>query len=85
MVAVFGNPPGYYSQSFLESRNRLFVQEYNLRVQQPLTYNPNLYEMRIDYQPDTNYGYDLNYQLYNYFIYFQLQYNQKLTSFIPRI
>lgn len=78
-------PPGYYSQNFLESRNRLLVQEYNLRVEQPLTFDPNLYEMRIDYQPNINYGYDLNYQLYNYFIYFQLQYKQQLTSFIPRI
>lgn len=78
-------PPGYYSQSFLESRNRLLVQEYNLRVLQPMQYNPNLYEMRIDYQPNINYGYDLNYQLYNYFIYFQLQYKQKLSSFTPRI
>ncbi len=65
-------PSGYYSQNFLESRNRLFVQEYNLRVQQPLTFNPNLYEMPIEYQANINYGYDLNYQLYNYFIYFPL-------------
>lgn len=41
-------PSGYYSQNFLESRNRLLVQEYNLRVQQPLTCNPNLYEMPIE-------------------------------------
>lgn len=78
-------PPGFYSQSFLENRNQLFVQEYNLRVLQPMQYNPNLYELRIDYQPNINYGYDLNYQLYNYFIYFQLQYKQKLSSFTPRI
>lgn len=77
--------PGFYSQSFLESRNRLFVQEYNLRVMQPQRYNPNLYELRIDYQSNINYGYDLNYKLYNYFIYFQIQYKQQLSSFIPRI
>lgn len=78
-------PQGFYSKSFLEARNRLLVQEYNLRVQQPMTYNPNLYEMRIDYNSNIDYGYDLNYQLYNYFIYFQLQYKQQLTSFTPRI
>ena len=77
-------PSSYYSQNFLESRNRLLVQEYNLRVKQPLTFNPNFYEMPIEYQANINYGYDLNYQLYNYFIYFQLQYKQQLTSFIPR-
>ncbi|MFC4721955.1 DUF6146 family protein [Geojedonia litorea] len=78
-------PEGYYSQSFLESRNRVYVQAWNQRVQQPFNYNPNLYEMQIDYQPFIDYGYDVNYKLYNYFIYFQLTYKQRLSSFIPRI
>jgi len=76
---------GYYSQNYLETRNLLAVQEYNLRVQQPNRYNPNLYPFRIEYYSGINYGYELNYQLYNYFIYFQLHYNQRLTSIQPRI
>jgi len=78
-------PKGYYTQQFLENRNRLFVTEWNNRVLQPLRYAPNLYEMQIDYQPHIDYGYEVNYKLYYYFIYFQIQYKQQLTGFAPRI
>ena len=78
-------PQGYYSQSFLESRNRLLVREWNLRAMQPSMYDPNLYQVQIDYKPEIDYGYELNYKLYNYFIYFQLTNNQKLSTLIPRI
>ncbi len=78
-------PEGYYSQSFLENRNSIMVVNWNQRVLQPHTYNPNLYEMQIDYDPHIDYGYEVNYKLYNYFIYFQRKYNQRLGPFIPRI
>lgn len=78
-------PKGYYSKSFLESRNHLYVVEWNNRVLNPSRYNPNLYEMQIDYNPTINYGYEVNYKLYYYFIYFQRTYKQQLTGFVPRI
>jgi hypothetical protein len=78
-------PEGYYSQSFLENRNYLMVLEWNQRVLQPMRYNPNLYELQIDYIQNIDYGYEVNYQLYNYFIYFQRKHNQRLGPFIPRI
>lgn len=78
-------PEGYYSQEFLESRNILFVTEWNNRVLDNQRYNSNLYELQIDYNLFTDYGYEVNYKLYNYFIYFQLEYKQKLTGFVPRI
>ncbi len=78
-------PEGYYSQSFLENRNRLMVLEWNQRVIQPGLYNPNLYELQINYQRNIDYGYEVNYKLYNYFIYFQRKYNQRLGPFLPRI
>lgn len=78
-------PEGYYSQSYLENRNYIYVVEWNSRVSQPFTYNPNLYEMQIDYNPNIDYGYEVNYKLYNYFIYFQRKYNQRLGPFVPRI
>ena len=77
-------PEGYYSQQFLESRNQLYVIAWNERAMQPTRYG-NLYEWPINYQPQIDYGYDVNYQLYNYFIFFQLKYNQRLTGFVPRI
>ena len=78
-------PRGYYSQHFLEGRNAILVQNWNLRHYQPSEFDPNLYLQPIDYDPRTDYGYEVNYLLYNYFIYFQLTYNQRLSSFIPRI
>ncbi|WP_242131945.1 DUF6146 family protein [Aestuariivivens marinum] len=78
-------PEGYYSKSFLENRNYLYVTEWNQRVLQPQRYNPNLYELQIDYSPNIDYGYEVNYKLYNYFIYFQLTYKQRLGPFVPRI
>jgi len=84
-LAGTARPRGFHSQQWLESRNDFLVQSWNQRNMQPSVYDPNLYELRIDYDTRTDYGYDINYKLYNYFLYFQLKYNQKLTSFIPRI
>ncbi|NNE02430.1 MAG: hypothetical protein HKN52_04625 [Eudoraea sp.] len=78
-------PEGYYSQSFLENRNRFYVIEWNNRVLNPARYDPQLYELQINYEPSVDYGYEVNYKLFNYFIYFQRKYNQRLGSFIPRI
>ena len=78
-------PRGYYSQQFMESRNQIYVLNWNQRVMQPFRYNPDLYEMQINYDPHIDYGYEVNYQLYNYFLYFQRKYNQRLGPFFPRI
>nr|WP_321225915.1 DUF6146 family protein [uncultured Psychroserpens sp.] len=84
-LASMAKPEGYYSQSYMEARNSVNVIEWNNRVMQPQTYDPNLYELRIDYNPNIDYGYDVNYKLFNYFNYFQLTYKQRLSSFVPRI
>lgn len=76
-------PRNYYTQSYLETKNQLYVTEWNNRVLQPQRYNPNLYEMRIDYDPFINYGYEVNYLIYNYMIYFQNTYKQKLGGYVP--
>jgi len=78
-------PEGYYSQSYLENRNRIYVLEWNSRVMQPFRFSSNLYELQIDYDSNTDYGYEVNYKLYNYFIYFQRKYNQRLGPFVPRV
>lgn len=84
-LASTARPEGYYTQSYLENRNRIYVTEWNLRVLQPQRYNTSLYEMQINYEYGVDYGYDVNYQLYNYFIYFQLTYKQQLSGFVPRL
>ena len=77
-------PRNFYSQSYLEGRNRIYVAEWNNRVVQPNRYNPNLYEMSINYSPSTDYGYEVNYLLYNYLVYFQIKNKQQLAGFVPR-
>ncbi|WP_100612328.1 DUF6146 family protein [Confluentibacter lentus] len=78
-------PEGFYSQTFLENRNIIYVNEWNRRATNPTQFNGNLYQMQIDYYYGIDYGYEVNYKLYNYFIYFQLTYNQRLGPFTPRI
>ena len=78
-------PEGYYSQHFLENRNEILVLEWNRRVMFPTQYNAQLYMWQIDYDPFIDYGYEVNYKLYNYFVYIQRKYNQRLGPFQPRI
>lgn len=72
-------PRGYYSEQFLENRNRRFVWEYNQRVIQPQRFDPNLYMQQINYESQIHYGYEVNYLLYNYFLFFQQRFNQRFT------
>ncbi|MFV8370088.1 DUF6146 family protein [Flavobacterium sp. LB2R40] len=76
-------PRNYHSQSFMEGKNQLYISEWNNRVLQPQRYDPNLYEMTINYNPNIDYGYEVNYLIYNYMIYFQNTYKQKLFGFVP--
>ncbi|MBF4469969.1 MULTISPECIES: DUF6146 family protein [Flavobacterium] len=76
-------PRGYYSQGYMENKNNFYILEWNSRVRQPQIYPPNLYEMTIDYDPTINYGYEVNYLIYNYMIYFQNKYNQRLYGRVP--
>lgn len=76
-------PRNYYSQSYLEARNRAWVIEYNNRVLQPMQFDPNLYSMQIDYRNTIDYGYEVNFLLYNYFVFFQQRYNQRFGFYNP--
>ena len=76
-------PRNYHSQSYLESKNQIWISEWNNRVLQPMRYSPNLYEMTIDYTPSIDYGYEVNYLIYNYLVYFQNTYKQKLFGYVP--
>lgn len=67
---------GFYSQSFLENKNRSFVNEYNYRVLHANRNQKSLYPQRIEYESNVDYGMEVNYLLYNYFLYFQKKYNQ---------
>lgn len=77
----YAKPRDFYSQQYLEARNRVWVTEWNTRANQ----GKRLFDMSIDYQNNINYGYEVNYMLYNYLTYFQLTNNIKLGGFVPRI
>lgn len=72
-------PMGYYSQSYLENKNQFLVNDYNQRVHQPFTYNPEIYVQEINYDPNINYGYEVNYKLYYYFVYLARKHNQRFS------
>jgi len=74
---------GYHSQSYLESKNQLYILEWNSRVLQPQRFDPRLYEMTINYDPTVDYGYEVNYLIYNYMIYFQNTNKQQLSGYVP--
>ena len=52
-------PRNYYSQSYLESRNRVWVLEWNRRAMLSSQYNQNLYEMTINYETNINFSYNV--------------------------
>ncbi|GEM57388.1 hypothetical protein FC1_06260 [Flavobacterium columnare NBRC 100251 = ATCC 23463] len=76
-------PRGYHSLSFLENKNSLWIREWNNRVLESFRYNPNLYQMQINYDPNIRYGYEVNYLIYNYLVYFQNSNNQQLFGRVP--
>ncbi len=82
-LAGHSKPRGFYSETYLEGRNQIYVSEWNMRASQPQRYG-DLYAMRIDYDPNIHYGYEVNYLIYNYMVYFQITNNQKFGGFTPR-
>jgi len=78
---VTAKPESYYNQSSLETRNRVLVMEWNNRFRNPMQYSGDIYGNEIDYQPNTDYGMEVNYKLYQYFQFAQKKYKMRLTSF----
>ena len=74
---TIAKPRGFYGLTRLENRNRYFVSIYNNRVSNSLQFG-NTYGPHIYYQNHISYGYEVNYLLYNYFLFFQKKYKQKL-------
>ncbi len=81
-LAGRAKPRGFYSESYLENKNQMYIREWNSRVLQPERYR-NLYDMTIDYDMNIHYGYEVNYLIYNYMVYFQIVNNQRLSGFVP--
>lgn len=77
-------PRQFYSQQYMEIKNRMWVTEWNRRAMNPQRYG-NLYELPINYQSTIDYGYEVNYLLFNYLTYFQIANKTKFMGFDGRI
>ncbi|HIE45010.1 MAG TPA: hypothetical protein EYP87_02270 [Flavobacteriaceae bacterium] len=77
-LQTVAKPEGFYSQNYLESKNSIFVAVWNSRARNLTAFNPNVYENVIDYSPSIDYGYEVNYKLYNYFKFAEQKYKMRL-------
>ena len=75
---AIAQPQGFYSQGYLEARNRVWVTIWNQRFMDSGRYNPNIYENQIQYNRSVDYGYEVNYKLFNYFLFAQRKYKMSL-------
>ncbi|WP_075341686.1 DUF6146 family protein [Tenacibaculum agarivorans] len=77
-LLTIARPEGYFSKVYLENRNQLYVPVWNMRVSNPSRYNPNIYCNLIDYDPNIDYGYEVNFKLFNYFQFAEQKYRMRL-------
>lgn len=71
-------PSGYYTKGYLVRSNKIMLTEYNSRVLDRERNSAELYPEPIEYNFFVDYGYEVNYLLYHYFLFFQEKYRQKL-------
>ena len=71
-------PEGFYNQSYLEARNRIWVTIWNQRAQNPRQFRQDIHENSIAYLPTVDYGYEVNHKLFNYFLFAQRKYKMTL-------
>lgn len=76
-LTSISKPMSYYSEQFLEQKNRYYVTIWNQRARNLLKYNPNIYENVIDYDINMHYGLEVNYKLYHYFKFVEQKYHEK--------
>lgn len=72
-------PEGYYSQEYLENKNQFLVSDYNQRVRNPYRYDSGIYTQEINYDSWIDYGYEVNYKLYYYFVYLSHRYGERFS------
>ncbi len=77
---TIAQPMNFHSQKYLEARNRDYVLAWNSRVMNPAVFDSNIYANIIDYEPTVDYGLEVNYKLFNYFLFAQRKYNIRLRN-----
>ncbi len=69
----------FYSKDYYENWNYQYVTEWNIRHDNPIRFG-DFYQTRIDYEPSIDYGIDLNYKLYYYFLFIEKEYGITLIK-----
>ena len=82
-LASYAKPRNYHSQNYMEQRNKIWVNQWNQNVLSGR--RADLFEMSINYEANIDYGYEVNYLIYNYLTYFQLTNNIQLGGFKARL
>ncbi len=72
-------PMEFYSQDYYETWNIQYVTEWNIRHNNPTRYG-DFYETQIDYFQSIDYGIELNYKLYYYFLFIEKEYGITLVK-----
>jgi hypothetical protein len=70
----------FYTVSSLKLKNIFMVNEWNCRYRQPMIYNPDIYEVSIDYDANRYYGLEFEYRLYMFFKFMEKQYGISLLN-----
>ncbi len=78
-------PVGFYSQNYMETWNNIYITNWNIRAQNPTRYNASIYANVIDWDPNIDYGLDVNYKLFNYFQFAQIKYQMRLDTENTRV
>lgn len=77
-LASYGYPENWHDNSYYRQKNNILVSEWNSRFHSrggrfPYTFN-------INYDYNTDYGFDVNYQLFHYFRYMVARYRISLPG-----
>lgn len=72
-------PISYHSKAYLQNKNRIYVPIWNSRVRNPQRFNSNIYENIIEYEPNVDYGLEVNYKLFWYFKFAEQKYKMRLN------
>lgn len=67
----------FHSQGYYENWNHRYVLEWNSRHSNPFRYG-DFYQTQIHYDSHEDYGLELNYQLYYYFLFIKQKYGIEL-------
>jgi len=65
--ALHNSPAQYRTQSYYEYWNRQYVSEWNAKASDPINYP--FFEPIVGYNPNVDYGFNLNHKLFYYFQY----------------